>query len=246
MANVTEHPTLRGMVDRLKDSAGDRLLAAVLYGPAAHGDSGGHDGELNLLIVLKDLEPESLARLGEPVSWWLKKHQPMPRMFSPAVISDAADVFPIEFLDISSCHIVLHGDDPFTELEVHTDHLRIQCERELREKLMRLREAYVESRGRTKQLQRLLAESYPTFVALFRGCLHLLHSHVPVHNAEVVEAFCHQAGIEPAPFLELEELRAADRTASDPGPLLARYYGELTRAVAAVDRFESQPQGETS
>jgi len=74
------------------------------------------------------------------------------------------------------------------------------CERELREKMMRLREAYVEHHGSARELRRLLVTSYTTFVALFRGCLHLLGGEVPLHNDEVVSAFCERAGLDPEPF----------------------------------------------
>jgi hypothetical protein len=243
---VTEHPLLSELVSRLRDAAGDRLLAVVLYGSAARGDFHDRVSDFNVLLELRDLELPTLATLGDPVAWWLRKHQPMPRIFSPEVIAGAADVFPIEFLDISQHHVVLFGEDPFAALEVHTDHLRIQCERELREKLMRVREAYIEARGKPRLLQRLLAESFPTFLALFRGCLHLRSKPVPAHNAEVIRAFCELADLDEKPFLELEELLDHHRSAPDPVALLERYYRELTRAVAAIDRFEhpSEATGE--
>jgi hypothetical protein len=246
---ITEHPLLSELTDKLGAAAGETLVAVVLYGSAARGDFHDRISDFNVLIVLRDLELPSLAALGAPVAWWLRKQQPMPRIFSPAVIAEAADVFPIEFLDISHHHVMLFGEDPFATLEVHTDHLRLQCERELREKLMRLREAYIESRGKTRLVQRLLAESYPTFLALFRGCLHLRLREVPAHNTEVVRAFCKLADLDEKPFVELEELLDHHRSAPDPEALLERYYRELSRAVAAIDRFESlreeggEPQG---
>ena len=142
---VREHPILSEMVERLRQAAGARLRGVVLYGSAARGDYHGETSDFNLLVVLDDLEPATLETLHDPFARWERKRQPIPRVFSPALIADAADVFPIELLDIADHHVVLHGEDPMAGLEVHTDHLRLQCERELREKLMRLREAYVET-----------------------------------------------------------------------------------------------------
>ena len=234
---VTNHPLLRGFVDRLRDGAGDELLAVVLYGSAARGDFHAGQSDFNLLIELRDLELPSLATLGDAIAWWRRKQQPLPRIFSPQMIAEAADVFPVEFLDIAHHHVMLHGDDPFEGLEIHKDHLRLQCERELREKLMRLREAYIEARGKSRPLQRLLARSFSTFLALFRGSLHLWHATVPAHNAEVIRAFCEVANLDASPFLELEELLDHDQHAPDPEALFSRYYRELTRAVAAIDGF---------
>lgn len=244
MKDIREHPLLTDMVNRLERAAGDRLLAVVLYGPAAHGDIYGDDTELNLMIVLSELSPDALAALHGPVARWIGKKQPMPRFFSPALIAGAADVFPIEFLDIASHHIVLHGRDELAGLEVHTDHLRIQCERELREKMMRLREAYIEAHGHKKPMRALLGGSFATFVAIFRGCLRLHGDEVPVHDADVVDRFCRLADLDKKPFEQVLALK----TGKDPGDLetlFRSYYSQLQRAVDAVDRFESSP-GEQS
>lgn len=236
-----EHPELEKMVAGLKSALGSRLHSVVLYGSAARGDFHAKTSDLNLLIVVADLEPATLEALGKPVRHWERRGQPSPRFFSPAIIADAADVFPIEFLDISRSHVVLHGTDPFESLEIHRDHLRLQAERELREKMMRLREGYIESHDRPRDLRRLLTGSYTTFVALFRGCLHLLGGDVPVHNSEVVSAFCARAGLDPSAFDAVDRLKRGQKPEDDLKTIFARYHAELTRAVGAVDRFEGGP-----
>jgi predicted nucleotidyltransferase len=232
-----ESPLLTGMVEDLKRSVGERLLAVVLYGSAARGDYVARTSDLNLLLVLRDLAPETLEALSGPLERWRRKRQPTPRFFTPELIADSTDVFPIEFLDIRESHRSVYGADPLENLEVRADHLRIQCERELREKMMRLREGYAEAHGRRKQLERLLTDSYSTFAALFRGCLHLLGTAVPVHNEDVVSAFCERAGIEPGPFAQVERLKRGEPSGEDPRILFRRYYEQLTEAVRQVDRF---------
>ena len=236
-SELKDHPTLKKMLADLEESLGDRLHSVVLYGSTARGDYEKATSDLNLLVVLENLDPSTLETLEPAFTHWRKVNQPVPRIFSPTLIAESVDVFPIEFLDISQRRIVLHGKDPFEELEIHVDHLRLQCERELREKMMRLREAFIETRGKSKALKRLLTESYPSFVALFRGCLHLMDQEVPIHNEEVVAAFGKQAELDTAPFLEIERLRGGETTDSDPRALFDRYYQELTKAVHRVDRF---------
>ena len=236
-SELKDHPILKKMLANLEESLGDRLHSVVLYGSTARGDYEKATSDLNLIVVLENLEPSTLEALEPAFTHWRKANQPVPRIFSPTLIDESADVFPIEFLDISQRRIVLHGKDPFEELEIHVDHLRLQCERELREKMMRLREAFIETRGKSKALKRLLTESYPSFVALFRGCLHLMDQEVPIHNEEVVAAFGKQAELDTAPFLAIERLRGGETTDSDPRTLFDRYYRELTKAVHRVDRF---------
>jgi predicted nucleotidyltransferase len=232
---------LERMVRDLESALGEKLVSVVLYGSAARGDFEEGTSDFNLLLVLSDLSPSTLEALTKPVRSWERQGQPSPRYFTRETLADAADVFPIEFLDIKQCRIVKSGEDPFERLEIHRDHLRLQCERELREKMMRLRERYIECNARPKELRRLLTDSYTTFAAIFRGCLHLTTAgeEPPVHNDEVVSAFCSRAGLDPAPFDEVDRLKRSGSIRVDPKSIFTRYYEELSKAVGAVDRFET-------
>lgn len=224
------------MVARVSSALGERLVSLVLYGPAVHGDAYREVSQLNLMIVCADLELETLGRLGDPVHWWLKSGQPWPRLFSPELIRDSVDIYPIEFLDITRHHKVLAGRDALASVEVDVTLLRLQCERELREKLMRLREGYVESRGKPKRVRQLLAASYPSFALVWRGCLHLLGVPVPAHDGEVAAALCRRLELDAAPFGEVAQIAAGAGTA-DELDVFARYYRELSAMVARIDRL---------
>ena len=224
------------MVARVSSALGERLVSLVLYGPAVHGDTYREVSQLNLMIVSSDLEPETLGLLGDPVRWWLKLDQPWPRLFSPELIRDSVDIYPIEFLDITRHHRVLFGRDALASVQVDVTLLRLQCERELREKLMRLREGYVESRGRPRHVRQLLAASYASFALVWRGCLHLLGVPVPVHDGEVAAALCRRLELDPGPFGEVAQI-AAGTASHDEGAVFARYYRELGEMVTRIDRF---------
>ncbi len=246
VSHVTEHPTLGKFVEELKAALGDQLRSVVLYGSAARGDFQRATSDLNVMLVLGELTPANLRALGPALARWRKGGQPPPRLFSEEVIAESADVFPIEFLDIQRSHVLLHGDNPLAGVEVHGVHLRLQCERELREKMMRLREAYAEIHNRPKELARLLTDSYTTFAALFRGCLHLLGEEVPVHNRDVVAEFCRRAELNAAPFEAVDRLKRGEKgAAEDLKELFARYYDSLTRAVHRVNRFVTKQGGNT-
>lgn len=236
------------MTRKLADAAGDDLVSVVLYGARVHGDYQHDEAHYHLLIVLRDLELDTIETIAEPIRWWLGKKKPYPRLLSPPVIRDAADVFPIEFLDITRHHRVLHGDDPFVDLEVHKHHLRLQCERELREKLMRLQEAYISTGGKPRKLRKLLIESYLTFAEIFRGCLRLNGDQVPKHTIDAIRQFCEEAELEAAPFEKIHGYYSGDGDIDDPADTFASYYAQLRRAVGAIDRFatdnHSADQGE--
>ncbi|MBM41354.1 MAG: hypothetical protein CL483_05440 [Acidobacteria bacterium] len=231
------HPDLDVLLEQTSQALGEQLRSIVLYGSAARGDWQRATSDLNLIIVVNQLDPADLEALSPALTRWESGRQPLPLLFTPAMISDSADVFPIEFLDLQSDRRVLYGDDPFAEVEIRSDHLRLQCEREMREKLMRLREGYIETHARPRRLRRLLTDSYTTFVALFRGCLHLHRDAVPEHNEEVVSAFCRRAGLDEQAFGDVARLKHSEDVAADEKSVFGRYYAELNRAVTRIDRF---------
>ncbi len=243
-SEAMENTALDKIVGALKEALGDRLRNIVLYGSAARGDFQKATSDINLLVVLEKLDPESLALLSPAMSKWRRDGQPFPRFFTPELISESTDVFPIEYLDIRAHHVVLYGSDPFEDLVVHEEHLRLWCEREMREKMMRLREAYIMSQGKEKALKNLLVESYSIFLAIFRGCLHLLGGEMPARNDEVIDVFCTRAELDQFPFDTIGSMRRKEKVEIDLKVLFARYYDELTKAVQRVDRFVTRSDAE--
>lgn len=185
----------------------DNVEAAVVYGP----------DEANLLVVAADLEPATLRALAPPVRWWIRKTAAWPRLFTRALIAESLDVFPIEMLELSHRRRVLFGVDPFADVRIDHRALRVQCERELREKLMRLREAYIE------ESDAVVAASRATFARIFRACLVLFSSApAPASDDDVIRALCVRLDLDPKPFF-----------ASD----FESYYRVLTATEARIDRL---------
>jgi predicted nucleotidyltransferase len=232
-------PVLQTLVGGLKEALGPRLRSVVLYGSAARGDYHHGTSDLNLILVLESLDPGTLEALARPVRRFVGRGHPVPRLFSPSLIAESADTFPIEFLDIQASRLVVHGEDSFAGVAIDRGCLRLQCEREMDEKMMRLREGYVLGHDDTRALRRLLSDSYPAFAALFRGGLHLLGRPIPSSNLDVVAAFCEAAALERGPFDEVARLRHGEKPAQDLKTIYALYYEQLTRAARMVDRLKT-------
>src|SRR5689334_17092977 len=128
---------VESMKDRLIEKLGPSLVALVRHGPSTWGDA--VDGELNLLIVLADLELATLDRLDDPLRFWRHRGLPAPRLATRALLAASADIFPLEVVDLAARGDVLVGDNPARGIAIDDEHLRVQCEREMTEKLMRLR-----------------------------------------------------------------------------------------------------------
>ncbi len=132
-------PALQALTEGLLQALGPRLRSVVLYGSAARGDYHAAASDLNVILVLESLDPATLEALAPAVRRFVRKGHPVPRLFSPALIAASADSFPIELVDIRAGRAVLHGEDPFSGVAVAPDNLRLQIEREIKEKMMRAR-----------------------------------------------------------------------------------------------------------
>ena len=85
----------------------------VLYGSAAAGDYVELRSDYNLLIALNRITPEDLRQAQAPMREWRRLGHPLPVYFTVEELSDAADVFPIEFHQMANARIVLFGKDRF-------------------------------------------------------------------------------------------------------------------------------------
>jgi len=231
---------LRALVSGLDLAAGRRLVSVVLYGSAARREDWvPATSDLNVLILLDAIDAEILEAIARPISGFRSRGGAWPRILAPELLHGSRDVFPIELLDISDFHVVLHGAGPGDLSKVDHEHLRMQCEREIREKLMRLHEAYCEVHDRPDDLARLIATAASTFAAIFRGFLRLRGGAVPDRNTDVFESFCAFAGLDPAPFRAAERVRAGQAVPGDGRALFASLHSEILRALRAVDRFRT-------
>ena len=102
---------------------------------------------------------------------WQRLGHPLPVYFTVEELSDAADVFPIEFHQMANARIVLYGHDPFEFVQLSDANLRHQTEYELRSKLLQLRRLYIPASVSIEKLCDLMNDSLSSFAALFRAVL---------------------------------------------------------------------------
>jgi hypothetical protein len=147
-------PTLPGApdavvtaLDRLKSElvrlAGNNLASLLVYGGLARGRYRPGKSDINIVVVLREATAQGLAALAPALRAARRAAGVTPMILTPGEIPHAAKVFPITFLDIKSHHIVLHGEDPFANLEVPNEMIRLRLVQELRNRTMRLRRRIV-------------------------------------------------------------------------------------------------------
>lgn len=238
MASVQEQQRLGRLAEELRTAFGGDLISVVLYGSAARGDTAGAIGsDLNVVVVIKDLSLDSLER-GTRItrSWEESGNRPL-LFLSPEWVARSCDVFPMEFLDIIESHRVISGPDPFAGLHVSHDNLRLQCEFELKTRLIHLRTGYMELHKDSGSLGRLLAASFAPVVAILRATLRIAGQPAGAHHDDVIDRVAVHCGLDPAPFHEVAALKRGGPRAvpADVKTLFKRYYAQVESLANAVD-----------
>jgi hypothetical protein len=152
---------------------GEELVSVFLYGSVV---SGGHvkgRSDINTGIVLRRLSPALLRKATPRLRRWQRQGFATPLFLDPDFLHTSLDVFPIEFLDIQEHHRLLSGPDLLAELHIGRANLRLQCEQEVKGKLLRLHQTYAESSDSPPDLEKVLMAAVSSGVVLARTLLRL-------------------------------------------------------------------------
>jgi len=164
---------LEAFTQEVHDLYGGDLVAVVLYGSAATGEHVAGASDINVAVVVRQVTSALLRKARTRIRAWHRQGFATPLFFDPETIQGSLDVFPIEFLDMQERHRILWGPDLLAPLRIGGGNLRLQCEQELRGKLLRLRQAYVESAGSPDDLRRVLLVAAGSLLVLLRTLLRL-------------------------------------------------------------------------
>lgn len=226
-------------IDDLKSTHGKNLSSVILYGSAAAGDFVAKQSDFNILIAMHKIGPQDLRDAHACVREWVRLGNPVPVYFTVSELQNAADVFPIEFHQMSVARKVLHGPDVLANLEISDTFLRLQTEYELRSKLIQLRRQYIPASASVDGLKRLMAESLSSFSALFRAVLILQGFDPPATKHEIVALTAKKLNIDGTPFEKIFDIRENKRTekfdekrAND---LFGDYLEQIENVINAVD-----------
>ena len=218
---------------------GDNLKSIILYGSATGADFVAKRSNVNLMIILGEVTQAALKKSLKAVAKGRKKGIVAPLFLDSEHIRRSADVFPIEFLDIQDNHVALHGEDPFASLEIDSGNVRLQCEHELKGKLIRVRQGYLERGLLRKDVAALLVESLTSFIPILRNMLRLKGQELPKARREVIEKIAQVFGVSSSPFLKIlackEGAKVPDAETVD--AVFADYLTQLDKLAIAIDEL---------
>jgi hypothetical protein len=164
---------VKATVDQLGPSLGGNFAGLTVVGSALTEDYRAGVSDINTVVLLETHSMAALmavASLGKAMG---KKRLSPPLLMTAEYIARSRDVFGVEFLDFQLTHATVAGPDPFGSLSIGKAGVRLQCERELKAALVRLRQGYVAAGGRSALVRDVLIAAGKGLASLLRAMLWL-------------------------------------------------------------------------
>lgn len=216
---------------------GDHLIAIILYGSAARGEYIYKQSDINFLIILSEEGIRNLRSALQIIPKWKKKNVSTPLMLTPRYIKSALDSFPIEFLTMKQKYHVVYGEDILAGIEIQPAHLRLQCERELRGKLLYLREGFLNTNGKPTNMKQLISASLPAFASIFSALLYLKNIQQPGSKRDIFMKTAQAFELDSKVFEAILELKNKKINREQLCDLMEQYIDQIAKLTDITDQL---------
>jgi hypothetical protein len=181
-----------------------------------------------------------LSKAFEAVSRWHKSRVNTPLFLTKNYIQASLDVFPIEFLNLKSYYKVICGEDVLQDLVIEKKFVRLQCEREIKGKLLQLRQQFLETRGSKREIENLLARSAPTFYSIFRALLFLQDTAIPSGSKELLSFVAQETGLNSNLLLDILKIKEGSKklTNVEAVSFMEAYIEQIKKLSAVIDEMK--------
>jgi hypothetical protein len=227
---------IRPFFEEILEGCPDKVHSLYVTGSAITSDFREKTSDVNSLIVLNEMHFDFFKFLAPLGKKFKSKGIAAPLVMTPSYINESLDVFPMEFLELKLIHKTAYGYDLVKDLEIDPKLLRLQCEREVKTRLIGLSQGYLSSLGETDTIASLLSRSIKSCMPLFRSIIFVMGNTPPLKNIDVINMLNGSAQIDKEVFtkaLLLKEKRSKDR--GEVLSLFESYYRNLETVAGIVN-----------
>ena len=152
------------LVKDLKDIYGENLLSVILYGQNTDSEQYKDESGQNIIVIFNKLEASDIKNAIVAIKKWIKAKNALPIIMSESEWQNSADVYPIEYIEIKNNYEILYGKNVVAPISVSKYDLRLQCEYEIKNLLVRIRQIYLgNSDNPSKKPGRTFLKAYQNF-----------------------------------------------------------------------------------
>ena len=170
------------------------------------------------------------------VKSWKKRNVAVPLLMTKEFIASSLDAYPIEFFNMRNKYEVIYGENVLEPLTFKPEDLRLQIERELKGKILWLREGYLESGGSSRRVRELIGKSVTAFVAIFNALLFLKTGEAPRDKRETIKRMAEACELDADVFESCFAIREGDLK-SGAGDIFKKYLAETRKMADSVDKL---------
>lgn len=222
-----------------KNALHDDLKSIILFGSGARNDYIPGKSDLNFLIVLSESAMERFDLIVKPVSKWRKRKVAIPLFMTEAELYSSVDCYPVEFLNMQRNYRTVYGKDVLADLRFDPEHVRLQCERELKGKALLLLQRYAACGGDARGIRELITDSIMAFISIFRALLHLKGLDIPENKREVIRATAQNYVIDFNVFIQCIDIKEGVLSFSkqEVKTIFGNYLKEVRRLADLIDNY---------
>jgi hypothetical protein len=117
--------------------------------------------------------------------------------------------------------------------------IRLQCEREIKGKLLLLRHAFLETGGEGRAMKSIISQSLGAFAAISEALLYLKETEAPRERRSKIRAMAEAFQLDPTVFENLLDVREEKKKpgGDEMKRLFRTYLGEIRKLAKLVDEL---------
>ncbi|MBL7073911.1 hypothetical protein ISS37_01550 [candidate division KSB1 bacterium] len=217
----------------------DDLVSIILHGSGASGEYVPKKSDLNFLIVLSEAGILDLEKSFKAVAKWKRARVSTPLFLTLEYIQSSMDSYPIEFLNMKRFYRIVYGEDVLKDLAFKREHIRLQLEREMKGKLLQLRQAFLDTKGLKRGFLQLISVSVSPFISLFKALLYYMNEEIPETTEGTLTKVAEHFGLDASLFEELLAVKMGKKmNRYGLERLLDRYLEEIRKLTFEVDKLD--------
>jgi len=231
---------LKFFAEKLAAALTDNLRSITVIGSSLTEDYRNGQSNINTIVVLNKQDIDSLKLIAGMAKQMSKKKLAAPLLMTDDYIERSRDVFGIEFLDFQLTHQTILGEDLFEKLTFSKSDVRLQCERELKATLIRLRQGYIASASQKRLVRDIVISAVSGLTPLLRAMLWLKDAERPNKAEPTFTKAAEQFSIKADPLIQVRKWRY-EKTRPNEGEITAAFksiYAVVEQLTVIVDKFE--------
>ena len=231
---------IRPFIEEILGSYSDNIHSIHIVGSSLTKDFDEKTTDINSIFVLSEMDLKFIELIAPLGKKHRKKSVAAPLIMTPDYIMSSLDVFPLEFLDFKIIHETVFGEDILKETGITAVDLRNQCEREIKSRLIGLRQGYISSLGDEKLLTERFVSSIAGYMPLFRGIIFLMGKEPPTGKYDVISALSSSTGIDTDVFKRIVDIKKGKSKLSraELDTIFEEFYTATEKLGKIIDEYQ--------